>query len=679
MEFVSEGCRALTGYDREALLNGDVSWGPDLLQSEDRQRLWETVQAALDDREPFDVTYQIQTADGEYRWVWEQGRGVFEDDELVALEGIILDVDQTMDRRTRLETRATRHEELLKTLPTALVVADASERTVVDCNATAASLFEMSRADLVESSLSTLFPPETPALRRPDSVDSTLDGQPVSIETAEGRERVVGVSTNTVAVRDRTLVQILLDPSAADDGNSRASAAGQQRDQAAELERYRTLVENVGDSMYVLDTDGMITMTNQAMADHLGYDREDLVGSHASRFMPEEDVETGSAVIRRLLTSEETWGSFEMETIHADGSRSLNEDKVAALTDDDGEYVGSVGVIRDISERKQRERELRRYETIIQAVGDPVYALDTDGRFLFVNEAASDALGYEADELVGTRASRLMTEESYKKSIDHLERLLSSEDISYLTFEVDLITKDGRHIPTENHMAVLVDGAEFQGTAGVIRDISARKRREKRLEEFASVVSHDLQSPLNVISGRADLAVETGDLGHVEAIQNAADRMDSLIDDLLKLAREGRTVGEREPTPLSGVVSTAWEQVQSPAATLSVAVEQTIEADPDRLRELFSNLFRNAVEHGGEDVAVTVGGLDEHSGFYVADDGSGIDPERRQRIFEHGHTTNDEGTGLGLSIVENIVEAHGWSIRATESAAGGARFEILTG
>jgi signal transduction histidine kinase len=99
------------------------------------------------------------------------------------------------------------------------------------------------------------------------------------------------------------------------------------------------------------------------------------------------------------------------------------------------------------------------------------------------------------------------------------------------------------------------------------------------------------------------------------------------------------------------------------------------------LRELLGNLFRNSVTHGGDDtgVSVTVGTLAEAEGFYVADDGPGIPPEERDSVFEHGYTTSDAGSGLGLTIVDRIASAHGWTVTVTDSAAGGARFETLTG
>ena len=97
-------------------------------------------------------------------------------------------------------------------------------------------------------------------------------------------------------------------------------------------------------------------------------------------------------------------------------------------------------------------------------------------------------------------------------------------------------------------------------------------------------------------------------------------------------------------------------------------------ADRSRLKQLLENLFRNAVAHNGDDVHVTVG--DTADGFYVADDGVGVPPDDRDRIFESGYTTDADGCGLGLPIVRDIADAHGWDVTVAESTAGGARFEF---
>jgi PAS domain S-box-containing protein len=199
-------------------------------------------------------------------------------------------------------------------------------------------------------------------------------------------------------------------------------------------------------------------------------------------------------------------------------------------------------------------------------------------------------------------------------------------------------------------------------------------RQNDRLEAFASVVSHDLRNPLNVAEGRLELAREECDSDNLAGVDHALGRMDALIDDLLTLAREGDHVQEMEPVSIGDLARGCWANVETGDASLDVASETTIRADRSRLKQLFENLFRNAVEHAGADVTVTVGG--ETGGFYIEDDGPGIPPEDREAVFEPGYSTSQEGTGFGLSIVKEIVDGHGWEIEITDGEAGGARFEV---
>ncbi|RLM66767.1 sensor histidine kinase [Halorubrum sp. Atlit-8R] len=254
--------------------------------------------------------------------------------------------------------------------------------------------------------------------------------------------------------------------------------------------------------------------------------------------------------------------------------------------------------------------------------------------------------------------------------------------------------------------------------------VERRKRLERqreRLDEFASVVSHDLRNPLSVAFGNVELAAELdGDASseRLERALDALDRMDDLISDLLTLAKEGKMARSAEPTDLRSVVDRAWRTVGEPADAALVVDGPlpTVTCDSERLRQCLENLFRNAIEHGAPDeagagdpasaddeagsagrvapgtfapgsaagadpsdpdaaaVRVRVGRTDE--GFYVADDGPGIDPDQRDAVFEPGHTTAPDGTGFGLAIVERIAAAHDWTVSVTESREGGARFEF---
>jgi len=200
------------------------------------------------------------------------------------------------------------------------------------------------------------------------------------------------------------------------------------------------------------------------------------------------------------------------------------------------------------------------------------------------------------------------------------------------------------------------------------------KRQNERLEEFASVVSHDLRNPLHVASARLELATEECDSPHLADVADAHDRMERLIDDLLAFGRAGSDAIDYQSVDLARLLGECWGALQSGAASLAVETEATVRADRDRLKQLLENLLRNALDHAGPDVTVTVGDTDD--GFYVADDGPGIPPGDRDRVFDSGYTTAEDGTGFGLSIVEQIADAQGWEAEVTESETGGARFEL---
>lgn len=201
------------------------------------------------------------------------------------------------------------------------------------------------------------------------------------------------------------------------------------------------------------------------------------------------------------------------------------------------------------------------------------------------------------------------------------------------------------------------------------------QRKNERLDSFAGVLSHDLRNPLNTAMMNLDLAREADDPRHLTDIGHALDRMRRIIQDVLTLTRSGDIDSYAlSPVDLPSVVEASWSQVGTARATLRTETDATVRADEKRLKRLFENLFRNAVEHGGKDVVVRVGDLP--TGFFVEDDGPGIPAEKRKAVFEEGCSSTSDGTGLGLSIVETVADAHGWVLSATEGPAGGARFEI---
>ncbi|MDZ7689499.1 MAG: HAMP domain-containing sensor histidine kinase [Halobacteriales archaeon] len=215
---------------------------------------------------------------------------------------------------------------------------------------------------------------------------------------------------------------------------------------------------------------------------------------------------------------------------------------------------------------------------------------------------------------------------------------------------------------------------ELEKTNELLRD------RNNRLDEFASVVSHDLRNPLNIARGYLDLARAAEDEDEVEdrlgKVENAHERMDRLIEEVLSFTRMGDKAYESEDVHLADVVERAAENTPLPEDSLELKTDAEIEADEEGAQRLFENLLRNAVEHGDEDVNVEVGSS-EDCVFYVEDNGPGIPEDERDDVLEGGYTTKEDGTGFGLPIVRRTAEAHGWSVEVDESDEGGARFEFI--
>ncbi|MDX1744840.1 MAG: PAS domain S-box protein, partial [Halobacteriales archaeon] len=337
-----------------------------------------------------------------------------------------------------------------------------------------------------------------------------------------------------------------------------------------------------------------------------------------------------------------------------------------------------LGITTDITDRKAQEVTLREeqqfIETAINTLNDIFYVITPDGEFIRWNHELPAVTGYTDAEIGGMNALDLFEGDDIERIQGFFEEVVETGEA---VVEVELVTKDGESIPHSSRASRLhhADG-ELAGITGISRDVTDRLEREQRLErqnerleEFAQIVSHDLRNPLAVAQGRLELVREEHESESLDAIARAHDRMNVLIEDLLTLAREGEAVKDVERVDLDELAEECWLTVNRAAARLEVDSGLRIEADRSRLKQLIENLFRNAIEHGGEDVTISLGAVE--SGFYLEDDGPGIPEDEREAVLSPGFTTSETGTGYGLSIVAEVVEAHGWDIRVTEGAGGG--------
>lgn len=452
---------------------------------------------------------------------------------------------------------------------------------------------------------------------------------------------------------------------------------------------HQKLIEESGDIATVIDTNGTITYVSPAVKHVLGYDPEDLVGENGFEYQPEETRAIISDAIQHVINNPDESQTAQTKFRRADGSWCWIETTLRNRLDDP--VVGGILVMsRDISERKKQEQKYQElaeeYETLLDNVEDALFLLNvrsTDANKTFEFERLSPSYekktGLTTQQVRGKTPREVFGEERGAELEANYHRCVrASEPISYQ--EELNIADDARFWQTI--LAPVSTEGEITRLIGITRNVTDRvkqqrglQRQNEQLEEFVSVVSHDLRNPLNVAQARIDLLSEEYESTHLAPTKQALDRMEEIIEDTLTLARQGQTVSDMADIELSDIIDECWQAVVTDEVTLNFGDTVTIRGDRSRLRSLFENLFRNAVEHGGTEVTVRVGQFGE-DGIYVEDDGPGIPAESRETVLEPGHSSTSDGTGFGLTIVNRIAEAHGWELHITESAAGGARFEF---
>jgi PAS domain S-box-containing protein len=604
-------------------------------------------------------------------------------------------------QKQEVETRA---ETILEASPDAILVSIHNE--FVYANTAAVELYDVSdRADLLGRQVGEFIHPDyrdevDQQLQAVESGEQPTDHIPRTLLTLEGTELPVEVTARHVTWEGESgVVAIVRDLS-------------EQEEHIRQQERYEASFHGAFDAMVVADDEGRYIEANQSACELFGLEKAELLGQSIEDFLP--DDYDFAAAWRKFEDSITDRGTLEI--IRDDGEKRVIE-YAATANIVSGEHLS---VLRDVTDRDNREEILREMYNIIsnrdQPFAEQVEALLELGRqeldvaygtlseirgedYIFEIVAADDE-SIQAGDVVPVSATNCEIAANTERTLvlGDIERDAPEEtdragftewgiscylgapvfvdDGVYGTFcFYDTEPRAGQFSEWEVTLVDLMSrwvSYELQRKRANVR----LKEQNEKLEQFASIVSHDLRNPLNVMEGNLQLAEETGEQDHFDKCHRSIERMNTLIDDLLSLARAGRMIDETESVLLAALVEECWNGVDVENGTLQLKLDRTTEihADRSRLRQLLENLIRNAVDHGSDDTTVTVGALDD--GFYVEDDGPGIPDDEREKVFESGYSTVSEGTGFGLAIVTEIVDAHGWEIHVTDAEGGGARFEI---
>ncbi|WP_257298974.1 ATP-binding protein [Haloarchaeobius sp. FL176] len=488
----------------------------------------------------------------------------------------------------------------------------------------------------------------------------------------------------------------------------------------------QSVIESLPGAALVVDPDGRIRAGNESTPVVFGLGVREIVGATLSELVARDVLPRATRERFELLTADIGTDSeartFRSEVRRGDGPLKQYMMRLSPYVVD-GEFEGVLWSIRDVSTTQRYDETV---DALQQATRELLAAETPESVYETCGRAANEVLGfpgvgvreYDPDEHVlrhvtfgatiedvgnrppydietsphgrAFRRGETVVDEEISPEADPYEREAFTAAM-YLPIGRYGILSIGKVAGTFDETDVRFAEILAENTAAAMRQVEQTLRLEEqrerlmrqndRLDEFASVLAHDLRNPLNVGEGSFELYRETGDEDAAADVEYAFGRMRELIDEVLALARDGQQVDDMSPVELTNVARSAWANVDADDISLDVETDAVVEADDRRLKRLFENLLRNAVDHGsaadGVTADVTSVRVDDiDSGFCVADDGVGIPADERDTVFETGVTSSETGTGLGLAIVEQIVDAHGWTVTVTESEAGGARFAV---
>jgi len=614
-------------------------------------------------------------------------------------------------------TKADFDKLLLNENPEAVVITN-GEGEIVSWNSRAEAVFGYGSAEAVGRSLNELLrPSDQPALEQ-DDPRQTFESGIVTIEATRQRNDgslvYVDISSKAVlnaegeiefvlsSIKDVTHLKVLRDAKLVDS-------------------KFGSLLESAPDGIVIVNPTGRIVFTNSQAEKLLGYEREELRGKPLEALLPER-FHCAHADHRSHFFAQRSKRSkgvrLELYALRKDGSEFPVEISFSPLETEEGMLVSST--IRDITERKRAAEILQqseeRFRLLVEGVQEyAIFMLSPQGTVVSWNKGAERIKGYKTDEIIGKHFSCFYTPEAVAEGKPEKELRTAMEE-GQMNGEGWRVRKDGQMLWANVVITALFDkNGCLQGFAKITRDMTEAKRIEQALndknielqesarelarsnrdlQQFAYVASHDLQEPLRMVASFTQLLAKRYkdklDQDAQDFIKYAVDgatRMQALISDLLTYSRVDRQEKPLKLTNCDAILKQALANLKlaivDSGAVITHDTLPVMMADDTQLGQLFQNLIRNAIKFRGEKPPrVHVSSERNKNGWKISvqDNGIGISPEHRERvflIFQRLHTTAEyPGTGIGLAICKKIVERHGGRIWIETPPEGGSIFSF---
>jgi PAS domain S-box-containing protein len=478
--------------------------------------------------------------------------------------------------------------------------------------------------------------------------------------------------------------------------------------------KYRQLVENMQEGIWLVDKDACTTFVNPRMAEILGYTEEEMLAKHLSFFMDEKSVE----VVKRKLErgKQGIKEQHESEFRRKDGTRVHTRLEVSPIFDDKASYQGAVACVTDITERKRAEQALRESEQKFRGLAERspnMIFINQKGRIVYANQRCEEITGYAREMLYSADFSflELISPESRELVKKNFDKHMKGEEVG--PYEYTITTKRGQEIEVILNSKLITYAGE-SAVLGIVTDITERKRAEENLKkakeqaeeanrlksEFLANMSHEIRTPMNAVIGMTDITLDTEltdeQRDYLNTVKLSARALLELLNDILDLSKieadkiEMENIDFDVRVTAEGVIDTLAPKASSKGLELACMIHHQVPSlvrgDPGRLRQVLVNLLGNAIKFTEKGEVLVVVDLQEETEdrvtllFSVTDTGVGIPKEKQEGIFESftqadGSTTRRHGgTGLGLSICKRLIDLMRGQIGVDSQPGRGSRF-----
>lgn len=321
----------------------------------------------------------------------------------------------------------------------------------------------------------------------------------------------------------------------------------------------------------------------------------------------------------------------------------------------------------------RKDSETNIYEKVVNNTNDIITILDESGTVKYQTPSITK-LGYEQDELYNKNIFNKIHPEDRQKVIKTFQKLKNNQKDHPLKVEYRIKTKNNDYIWCESR-SMYYNNIKEMGFVISTRIITERKQKERdlkiknnRLKDIVKIMNHDIPNHITIINGGI-YKIKEDYPEEAKRIENGCERIMDLLKDLKKIG-ETKELNKRSNN-IQKIISKISIENES---KLDIKDDFNIEADTKEIKRLFENLIWNAVQHNENKVKIKIGLLENKKGFFVEDNGSGID--ELEEVFNIGYSTKSSHTGLGLSFVKSVANQHGWDYSVKEGEEGGARFEF---